>query len=104
ISSFLYGKALAASEPQKSEAMFRKSILRNSQFWESHFELGLLLEDEHRFEDAAAELRRVAELNPKDPAVHYRLARVYDRLGKTAEARSEREQYASLSAPEPGVK
>jgi tetratricopeptide (TPR) repeat protein len=104
LSSFLYGKALAASEPQEAEAMFRKSILRNSQFWESRFELGLLLESEHRFEDAAAELRRAAELNPKDPAIHYRLARVYDRLGKTAEARSEREQYAKLNALGPGVK
>jgi tetratricopeptide (TPR) repeat protein len=103
-SSFLYGKALALENPQEAEAMLRKSIARNEGFWESHFELGLVLENEHKLDEAAAELRRAAELNPQDAAVHYRLARIYDRLGKAAEARSEREQHARLTTAAAGVK
>jgi tetratricopeptide (TPR) repeat protein len=104
LSSFLYGKALAADHQQQAAAMFRISIERNNSFWESHFELARLLEREGRFEEAASELRRSIELNPKDPTPHYRLSQIYGRLGKTAEARAERELHAKLSSPDGGIK
>ena len=104
LSSFLYGKAMALDNPPEAEVLFRKSIARNGKFWESHFELGLLFENERKFEEAVDEIRQSAELNPKDPVPHYRLARLYERLGRTAEARSERELHAKLSAAGPGIK
>jgi tetratricopeptide (TPR) repeat protein len=104
LSSFLYGKVLALEDPARAEHLLRESIARSSQFWESHFELGALLEQRDATEEAAQEIRRSIELNPQDPAAHYRLARLYDRLGKTAEARTERELHAKLSAAPPGIK
>jgi tetratricopeptide (TPR) repeat protein len=98
LSSFLYGKALAHENPQEAATNLRKSIARNGAFWESHFELGILLQRDGRLAEAASEFRRSIELNPKDPTAHYRLAQTYDRLGKADEARVERELHAKLSA------
>jgi len=97
MSGFLYAKALMVQHPDQAEALLRKSIARNGEFWESHFELGVLLDQREKFEDAAREMRRSIELSPNDPVPHYRLARLYDRLGKTAEARAERELHARLA-------
>ena len=62
----------------------------------SHFELGVVFDRMQRYEDAAREFERAAELDPSDAATHYRLSRVYDRLGKTDLARAERERHAKL--------
>jgi Flp pilus assembly protein TadD len=40
-------------------------------------------------------------LNPKDPSPHYQLARVLEKLGKSAEAESERERFAELKKAQP---
>ncbi len=99
LSSYLYGKSLAmANQPGRAEGLLRKSIAQNDGYWESHFELGVLLGQERKFEEAAREIRRGAELNPSDPVPHYHLARLYDRMGKTAEAGVERDLHARLSA------
>jgi tetratricopeptide (TPR) repeat protein len=98
MSSFLYGKVLALQGSADAEAQLRKSIKQNGRFWESHFELGVLLDRRGEFAEAAREIRQSIELNPGDPAPHYRLARLYDRLGKTVEAGAERELHAKLMA------
>ena len=104
MSSFLYGKALALQgSAGQAEAQLRKSIQQNGQFWESHFELGVLLDRRGEFPAAAQEIRRSSELNPDDPMPHYRLARLYDRLGKTAEAGAEREVHSRLMAGQSGT-
>jgi len=48
-------------------------------------------------------LRKAVELNPKDPSPHYQLARVLEKLGKTEEARSERERFAELKKAQPAA-
>ena len=99
LSSFVYGKSLALSnDPVAAEAMLRKSIAVNDGYWESHFELGVLLGEERKFEEAAREMRRGAELNASDPVPHYHLARLYDRMGKAEEASAEREMHARLAS------
>jgi tetratricopeptide (TPR) repeat protein len=98
---FLYGKALAfGGQRDQAEALLRKSVAENDEFWESHFELGGVLEAVRDFAGAAREFRRAAELNPKNPGVHYRLARVYDRLGKADEAKAEHALHAKLTQEE----
>ena len=99
--NFLYGKALAfGGKRDEAEALLRKSIAENAAFWESPFELGGVLEAKRDFAGAAREFARAAELNPKNPGVHYRLARVYDRLGKADEAKAEHALHERLTQEE----
>jgi tetratricopeptide (TPR) repeat protein len=105
LANFLYGKALAlapgaSGDRRQIEALFRKSIALKSVFWESHYELGILLERGHDFPAAAGEFRRAIEISPNSPTPHYHLARVYERLGKKAEAAAEHAAHERLSAEE----
>jgi len=100
----LYAKALAAagSEPAKVEAELRRSIQLNGRFWQSHYELGVLLAERREWPAAAAELARSVELNPSNAPAHFQLARVYDRLGKPDQAQAERAEHQRLTAAETG--
>ncbi len=108
LASFLWAKALIADlapagdreRAVQAEALLRKSIELNGQFWESHFELGALLERQRNYSQAAEELDRAARLNPKNSAVHYRLARLYDRLGRPDKAAAERTLHQKCEAEE----
>jgi tetratricopeptide (TPR) repeat protein len=88
---FLHAKALDAQfkEPELAESLLRQSIALNGTYWESHFELGSLLDKEGALKDAEKEFRLAKELNPKDPTAYYRLSRVLAKLGRLDEARSE---------------
>jgi Flp pilus assembly protein TadD len=101
----LLAKALntAGATENEPERLLLSSISLDPNNWESHYELGLLLERKHKFKQAAAELSRAADLNPKQPLPHYHLARVYDRLGKPDRAKSEREIHQRLNAPSTGT-
>ena len=84
VSNLLYAKALLAqnAETDQVEPLLRKSIALNSAYWESHFELGNVLEKKQDYPDAAVEIEKSIQLNPKNSAAHRDLARIYDRLGK----------------------
>ena len=105
---FLYGQALAASLPPagsddvaaEAEQILRRSIALRGDFWESHFELGAVLERQKRYADAAASLERAVELNPNSSKPHYRLARVYARLGRKEDAARERDLHRNLTEAE----
>ncbi len=104
----LYGQALMAKARattdeqavERAETLFRESIDRREQFWESHYELGALLEKKREFATAEKHLQRAAALNPESSKPHYRLARVYQRLGKVREARRERELHKRMAEQE----
>ena len=100
----LYAKALvtAGSDAAKIEAELRRSIQLNDRYWQSHYELGVLLAERREWPAAAAELARSVELNPKNAPAHFQLARVYDRLGKPALAQAERAEHQRLTAAETG--
>jgi tetratricopeptide (TPR) repeat protein len=80
-----------------AEGLLRHSIAIDGKQWESHYELGALLEGLHEYKAAAEELNRSAELNPKQSMPHYHLARVYDRLGEPEKAQAERKLHEQLS-------
>jgi Flp pilus assembly protein TadD len=84
----------------QAERLLSDSISLNPNFWESEFELGILLEGKKDFPAAARHLKRAIQLSPKTPAPHYRLARVYDRLGNAEAAQAERAQHEKLTAEE----
>lgn len=58
------------------------------------------MEKRRDFAGAAEEIEKAVALNPNDATPHYRLARIYDRLGKKVEADAQREIHAKLSAAE----
>jgi len=94
------GHAPSVELADQAERLLKKSISLNPTFWESEFELGVLLEGKRDFSAAARHLERAIQLSPKTPPPHYRLARVYDRLGKTEAAQAERVQHEKLTAEE----
>ena len=104
----LYGQALLARPGARNdaqalaeaEALFQESIDRREDFWESHYELGVLLEGKREFAAAEKHLQRAATLNPDSSKPHYRLARVYQRLGKSQEAKRERELHKRIAERE----
>jgi tetratricopeptide (TPR) repeat protein len=101
----LHAKALdaAAGDPAEIEAKLRRSIQLNAGYWESHFELGVLLAKNREWKQAAAELSRSIELDPKVAAAHFQLARVYDKLGDPERARAERAEHQRLTTAETGA-
>jgi tetratricopeptide (TPR) repeat protein len=101
----LHAKALgaAAGDASEIEAALRRSIQLNDGYWESHFELGVLLAKSREWKQAAAELSRSIELNPGVAAAHFQLARAYDKLGDSARAQAERDEHQRLTAAETGA-
>ncbi len=105
---FLYGQILLTqlgssddSEViEQVEDLLRESIVRREDYWESNFELGVLLEKKRRYQDAEKHLLRAVELNSEASKPHYRLARVYQRLGKSKAAKAERELHQQLTEKE----
>ena len=93
----VFGKALsAAGKPDQAEPLFRESVRRNDELWESHFELGQVLDSRQDLPGAAREYERAIALSPKQPAPHYRLARVYLRQGLRDKAAAELKLHSRL--------
>ncbi len=83
----------------EAEGLLRRSLALNADDWETHFQLGVWLEGKRRYAEAADELKSSIALDPNQAMPHYHLARVYDRLGDTAQAETERKLHEQLSAP-----
>jgi tetratricopeptide (TPR) repeat protein len=92
--------SIAGQSSGEIEELLRKSIALNGESWEAHYELGVLLEGERKFDQAATELERSEKLGAEVAATHYHLARVYDRLNRTEDAARERAWHEQLTARE----
>lgn len=105
LAACLHAKALSAAsgDPAEIEAELRRAIRLNDAYWESHFELGVLLGKKREWKAAAAELSRSIELNPKAAAAHFQLARAYEKLGDPERAEAERAEHQRLTAAETGA-
>lgn len=98
LAQYVHGKTM--SNADEAEQSLRRSIRLRADFADSHFELGSVLERKRQWSRAALEFERAAELSPKDSAPHYRLSRLYDRMGQAERAKSERVLHEKLSAEE----
>ena len=96
----LLAKALLAadSKSDKAEPLLRMSIKSDARDWESHYELGVLLANQHKYREAVDQLAASIGLAPNQPEPHYHLARVYDRLGEFDRAKVEREVHQKLTS------
>ena len=102
VAYLLRAKAMAVAGESSAEIdkLLRKSIALNGESWESHYELGVLLEMKRDYLQSAEELLRAAKLNPDVAATHYHLARVYDRLNRPGDAARERARHEQVTARE----
>lgn len=62
----------------------------------AHLDMGILDADGGKREDAIRELKIAARLSPEDPNPHWRLARLYQAMGKKQEAQAEFQKTSSL--------
>ena len=90
---FLLGKAT------HNESELRRSIALQPTP-EAYFELGQLLESNNKLAEAAIQFERSAALAPRNPTPHYRLFRLYTRLGKPAQAEAQRVLQEKLTLAE----
>ena len=85
-------------EARKAADLVGKAISLKEDMAEPHYLMALLLERQGDYPGAAKELERSIAINDKDPQAHFRLARIYDRLGRTEEAAAQRALHEKLSA------
>ncbi len=89
----------ANNKDARAEDLLRRSVALDANDWESHYQLGVVLETKHEYAKAAEELNKSVALDGKQPMPHYHLARVYDRLGERDRAAAEREIHQRLTGP-----
>lgn len=63
------------------EKLLEKAIAKAPQWFEPHYQLGLLYESQARYVDAVREMQRACALEPAFKPAHFRLAGLYKRIG-----------------------
>jgi tetratricopeptide (TPR) repeat protein len=92
----------ARGDPQRPinqgdiETLLRKSISLDPRFADAHLQLGTLLYDQRRYEEAIAEFNAAIQLKPGDPDAHYHLAQTYLRAGDEERGQEELRLYEKL--------
>lgn len=86
-----------AADDALAESLLKKALIIKEDQADTHLLLGMVFERQKKMEGATGEFKRSAALNPADPAPHFRLARIYDRLGRKEDALRERALHEKLS-------
>jgi tetratricopeptide (TPR) repeat protein len=87
------GQGVALAEV---EALLRKSISVDPRLADAHLQLGVLLHDLHRDQEAVPEFQAAIRIKPDDPDAHYRLAQAYVRTGDKERGQEEFQLYDKL--------
>ncbi len=80
---------MKADKPEAALPFLRKSIQLKSDLRIASIDLGVILAQQKQYPDAVAALEHAVALDPTEPDAHYRLARVYQEMGKTVESQKE---------------
>jgi tetratricopeptide (TPR) repeat protein len=97
-------RAPADSEPidlGRVESLLRKAVALDPTLARGFLELGTLLSDQQRYEDAIEPLVRATRLDPRAAQAHYRLAQAYRRTGRTALAEQSLQMFQQLKSAAP---
>jgi Tfp pilus assembly protein PilF len=97
----LWKGAPAAPQPPdmgRVEALLRRAVTLDPRLAKGFFELGILLSEGQRYNEAIQELRRAVRLDPGLAQAHYRLAQAYQRTDQNALAAKEFEIFQRLKA------
>ena len=87
----------------RSESNLHEAIRLDPQLAGAHFQLGGVLEDLGRAEEAVPEYRESARLDPRYAEPHFALARILHKSGQESAAQEEVQTYRRLHANESKV-
>ena len=76
--------------------MFREALAIDRRFAPGHYQLGVVLEERGRLDEAVRSLRQAVSLDESYPEAYYALSRIYRQLGQTAEADAAMDQFKRL--------
>jgi len=94
----LYGMALLETgDPEAAAREFRRELEKNPNEFDSNLNLGALLRQERRLEEALPFLQHALRVRPKSPAARYQLAALYADLGRLEDARRMLEDLVAAS-------
>jgi tetratricopeptide (TPR) repeat protein len=77
--------------------LLEKVVKLNPKLALGHLDLGIVLEQAGRKQDALREMKEAARLDPDDVNVHWRLGRLYRSMGKKDEAKAEFDKASSIN-------
>jgi len=86
---YLAEMARTGGETEGAVQLYRRAIQCDDANGKAHLGLGIVLAALNRNDEAIRELRRAAQLLPEDAVPHYRLALLYRKLGRRAQADAE---------------
>jgi tetratricopeptide (TPR) repeat protein len=102
-----YGKMLLdlgdksnAEVRSRARSLFVRALRLNNSLWEAHLQLGNLALADGRTGEALQYLEAAAKLHPRSTKTHFALARVYRRLGRSADAAAEIARYEKARTEE----
>jgi tetratricopeptide (TPR) repeat protein len=90
-------EALDADGVRRVEALLRRAVMLDPKLTKGFFELGVLLADQDRYNEAIEQLRRSTALEPSLSQAHYRLAQLYQRTGRQDLAARELQTFRQLT-------
>jgi tetratricopeptide (TPR) repeat protein len=94
---YLADTNIKLEHPELALPLIQKVIRISPQTEMAHLDLDILYVNDGRQEDALHELNVPARLNPDDVRVHWRLARLYEAMGRKDEANAEWQKTSSLT-------
>jgi tetratricopeptide (TPR) repeat protein len=88
------------ADPDRAERLLKKSVERNANFPDAHYELGNVYSTEKRWSEAIEEYKKATHLNPKFSEAHYRLAQAYRHTGDLSGSLREMDVHRKLKQEE----
>jgi tetratricopeptide (TPR) repeat protein len=79
----------AGKDVDKIERLLRKAEAMSPEWYEPHYQLGVVYEGQKQYADAIREMSRAVKIDPEFFPAHYRLGVLYMRVGRKAEAEAE---------------
>ena len=87
--SYLGDIAMKQGDLDEALTWLNKAVRIKNDLRFAYVDLGAVLMQQKQYEDAAVAFQRAVELDPAEPDAHYRLARVYQAMGRTEQSQSE---------------
>jgi tetratricopeptide (TPR) repeat protein len=94
---YLADTDIQISQIENAGPLLEKVVKLNPALALGHLDLGIVLAQAGRKQDAVREMKEAARLDPDDVNVHWRLGRLYRSMGKKDEAKAEFDKASSIN-------